>query len=108
MQATPQSKQEPNDLTFDVRGIDPAIANALRRILIAEVRGWLHRVGRAWAEHKPVVVGPGLKSADATHHSRELAPARVLSDLTPKRLAGLNILELLRNVRNGCRCLPWR
>ena len=37
-QAAPQSKQEPNDVTFDVRGIDPAIANALRRILIAEVR----------------------------------------------------------------------
>ena len=37
MQATPQSNQEPNDLTFDIRGVDPAVANALRRILIAEV-----------------------------------------------------------------------
>lgn len=26
-----------NDLEFDVKGIDPAIANALRRILISEV-----------------------------------------------------------------------
>ena len=37
-QAAQQSDREPNDVTFDVRGIDPAIANALRRILIAEVR----------------------------------------------------------------------
>ncbi len=37
-QAAPQLKQEPNDLTFDIRGIDPAVANALRRILIAEAR----------------------------------------------------------------------
>ena len=37
-QAAPQSKQEPNDITFDIRGIDPAVANALRRILIAEAR----------------------------------------------------------------------
>ena len=41
-QAAPQTEQEPNDLTFDIRGIDPSVANALRRILIAEVsRPWL-------------------------------------------------------------------
>ena len=33
----PRDPARPHDLEFDIRGIDPAIANALRRILIADV-----------------------------------------------------------------------
>lgn len=35
--AEPEDGASPHDLEFDIKGIDPSVANALRRILISDV-----------------------------------------------------------------------